>query len=1050
MQLPTEERAFLLAYIERQEWLHQAVERDDGDFVKVLVEAGADVNVLNTDGKSTLALATSPELLCWLHRKGVPFVDPSIASLLKFTIKKCNSDSSKREEWLQVLLEIMPASALDDFCNLSSNQLEWLTGIGEMTPEMPGLLLTIASRMIEEKPAAVLLIAVKLLGTSNRKKEMMRFIDLIKSEVIKDPFIEQIVTHPDVLWCNAKNVDFFESLNECWRPSEKLAKLAEACGNLRLAILIQGLLDTTTLENAAKICINFRGFDSTTIAALDTSVKQLILDHIQSLQVREKSTIWHALEHRSVWLKDLCNLANLGFNFDWMDPIHQRTFLFTKEVKSFKYNDCPDEIKFNLQHTDAHGNNALEYYCLNTHKENAFWCMEALAKLGLKLSDQFTYADKCRAAFPANPYLQALLCACLLNPRKTFMDKVLHDLDYSKQFSHTIRSSPDLLKLLGKCIPSDPKPNQNLDSNNWHLKYFPEDVNMIKLHCDKIYYHQDTLALWASFWTEKVPSDVFQKVPESPLVSLVIAAIEQQHLQLIEGKITKPVSADLILHAFYWSHDDAVYFYRYLFNHPELMHLLVQNYMKFKHIDIRPGGSTQTTYAKFASRLISPFKDFLQLPEYEGGCPAMYKKMYRAFEKHVPPTPLETLPIEDNSQIRLLNRTVIVTTEAGCAAFKFLKEGEKYAYFAQEHSVCEAFHTIADQFKSEFIQPLGVYAVKQLPAAFRPFLDQLPGNEPAFVFHYKASPETFLYLQDLPAEKYAEGRIRSLHDAAKMVRMGIYPDLAALSHTQVGRKYIPLLDLMLKLQSSSSQFYAAGGGGSLKDPFDKTKYPNMRQTGLTDLRDATYLYGNYKNNPSSSAKDMNGFGNTDKGDIRYFHQMNGLSNVLLVDMVILAERYLNEGNLQWQNELMNERLGGELADGFAQVFSAYAEQNYEDCLHFTLLCGIDWVSAARQIAFWLDTGPEGYPAWVVQGKIPPGIYDEEIKVDVNVTEANNFSPSQGFRTNAGLDIGCETGPLALVEFEKAMYLTFSIVAMAEPLSPPPPPREDFFYFEDVW
>jgi hypothetical protein len=373
---------------------------------------------------------------------------------------------------------------------------------------------------------------------------------------------------------------------------------------------------------------------------------------------------------------------------------------------------------------------------------------------------------------------------------------------------------------------------------------------------------------------------------------------------------------------------------------------------------------------------------------------------------------------------------VIVTTPEGCEAFKFLKKDEKYKYFAQEHSVCQALHELRD-LKSQIIKPLGVYAIKHMPKELSPFEHQLPQNDFKYAFHYKAMPETFVYLQDVLPEKYAESRSKVLHDAAKLIRLGIYPDLAALFHYQQdSRRYVLLVELMGYIANCLGVRRCAG---DLETPFVEIQYPNARESGMTDWRDACIYYDS-GNSLKDQIRDLL-LWDKEKEGATYYYQMLALSNVLLIDMLILAERYIKDGLLQWKNEGLNQKIGLELADGFALLTATYSNQSYENSIKFALECGIDWTRAARQIAFWLDTGAEGYPQWMIQSKVPPELYDKSIKVTVNLSQAKNFDETKGFRTNGSLDIGVSNGPLALDEFEKAAHLLFNTVALAEPLEP---------------
>ncbi|MBA2729090.1 MAG: hypothetical protein H0U49_13080 [Parachlamydiaceae bacterium] len=798
-------------------------------------------------------------------------------------------------------------------------------------------------------------------------------------------------------------------------------------------------MNTTTLNETARLYSHVRDFQG--MNGLHELIKKRLLCHVLQMQAKANNTIWIAMTKQVFGNNELLQMKELGFDPHWIDPVNGHTFLFTKSVWMLKYDEEKNDIGFDLHHVDKHGDNALEHHC-RYHKSDSMDSLKDLAKMGIKLSDQFPNVQKCRSIFPYNPYLQAVLGTSLLHPSKLTMKEILRHIPSGESsiFDKAVCNDPELKNILGKYLDSHSS-DESVDFKNWQNGYYPQDAKRLEKYLADSYSKKWDLAFLAKFWNGIVPSETLNVIPESPLASLVAGAIWRQHQELVEGKIKKPAAPrKLIVNSL--KHDDMVHLNRYLFAHPELMRILVQDYMNAKSIYIQAGGGSETTYGKITSLMMTRMGKLLQLLEYEHMLPKWHRKLLNSFNERIPPIPLETLNIPDNANVRLLGRTAIVTSDGSCEAFKFLKKGEKYDYFAQEHSVCNALHEVADQFKSQIIQPIGIYAVKYFPPALKPYLAQLNGTEPGFVFHYKAIPETFVYLQDVSADKYAESRSKTLHDAAKLIRLGIYPDLAAMFHNhQASRRYILLVDVMVRLIRSSSEFSPfspAGGGGRLENPFAKTRYPNARETGMTDWRDACGYY-DWRNSIYHKTKDMQGLHDKRKSGVSYFYQMNALANVLLIDMLILAERYINDGHLQWKDEALNQKFGLELAEGFAQLSTSYACQPYEQSLKFILECGIDWTLAAKQIAFWLDTGSEGYPGWVTQGKVPPGLYEESINVEVDVSQSKNFEGVDGFRTNGSLDIGAYNGPLALDQFEKSVHLLFNTVALAEPMSPPPEP-----------
>ena len=122
----------------------------------------------------------------------------------------------------------------------------------------------------------------------------------------------------------------------------------------------------------------------------------------------------------------------------------------------------------------------------------------------------------------------------------------------------------------------------------------------------------------------------------------------------------------------------------------------------------------------------------------------------------------------------------------------------------------------------------------------------------------------------------------------------------------------------------------------------------------------------------------------------YYMQLEALSRTLLVDMLILAERYRKLQHLRWQDEEAMQSFGLEIAAGLAHVIAAYADQTQDKSLMFVKECGIDWRLVARQIAFWLDNSPTGYPAWIHQGKVPEGIFEKAYACHCRSIQSQEF------------------------------------------------------------
>lgn len=1050
-QLPAQDRLFLLAFIVRNGMLHKAVHENDDALAKALVEAGADMNAQDTDGCSILTTTKTPELFSWLLQRGAQFVEPGPGSMLRhvigFIASYCTSNDQKNG-WLSILPEILKSATLDQYCQLKEDHFKVLIDHAKKLPAIAEILIAVMRKLAAEKPNEALRIAIVMLGHNNRKEYWDGFLWLIKQGLIKDPLIEQILTDPEIVFWNSKNQEFLKSLNLIWKPSGDLALLTQQCGDLHSAVFYKSALGTTTLQQAALLFSHLKYLPDT--ENLDPQIKKRLVDHVQSLQQKEKNTIWLAVgeDPVSIHSEEMLQMKKIGLDPNWTDPKNNRNFLFTKRAWVLKYDGIYKLLDFNRHQIDAQGDNALEHHC--RHLYRAGDCLNVLARMGLRLGDKFPNIEKCRQVFPHHPVLQAFLAASLLNPRKNLLYHLFRHIpdDQSKIFYQTVQQDPELQKILGKnqdC--KDPKKSRfNEDRNEWRGKYQPADLPKLEAVKDK-WEGEYILSLFGSYWAEHVPSEVVNLIPESPSASLVIGLIKKQHES--KSPDEKPLRSQTLFRIL--SHDDLIYFNRYIFEHPEIMRMMVQDYMKVKKIYIQSGGGTLSTHAKFIEPLLKNMGKLLHVPRFTMDMPEWQQKIMKAFDEHVPPVPKETLDIPADAKVRLHGRTVVVDKGKECEGFKFLQKGEDYEYFAQEQSVSKALNEAAGYFKSRFIKPIGVYAIKKLPQALDKYKDKLTDGGPAYVFHYTAESGKFKYLQDLPAEQFAASREVCLHDATKLEKMGIYPDLGLYHNKQMGRLYVLLVDLLARLSrdhSEFSEFSPAGGAGRVEEPFAKMRYPNMTETGLTDHRDARRLNGWGEH--GFMARDMHNLDKDKSGGV-YFHQMEALSKGLLTDILVLAEQYMNDGALRWRDKPLMQKLGLDLAKGFAHKISTYSDQPYDKSLRSVLGNGIDWTLAATQIAFWVDTNPDdGYPAWLARGKVPEEIYEKGTEVIVDASKAKNFDPVNGTTTNGNLDIGLYNGPLALSEFEKALHLLFNPIALAEPLSPPPPPERHFYGFYGGW
>jgi len=1047
--LTPQDQAFILSYINHRALLLDAFTRKDEPFIKALTEAGADITVVDDEGDSIWNCMT-PDLFLWFYEKNM-VTSANGKPLLQFLLESRFDRFSWEfdEQWEEILFIFISKASVDDYCAVSEKHLRNLVEIVKTKKEAQKVISDAFIKMIREQPDKVIVIARKLLANIDNQELMMDLIALIATGFLEYSLVEQILTDPQIMFWILRNSKFFTELVKCWQSQGPLLNLIQTVGDFRFALYLSAILHTSNLNAAASLFSKIGDYRH--MSHLEEEVRKSVVAHIVKLQENEKNTIWRAMGNEDCRYGDLLQMRELGFDPEWVDPVDRQTFLFTKNVSCIETQRKMETLGFKLHHIDIHGNNALEHLCKNFH-ESFFPTVKLLTALELKVGDSFPNVQKCRELFPDNHYLQAVLGICLLYPLKimrTYMARNLSPED-ADVLRTVVSKDPGLCVQLKKCLKlnspvaqSQKRSFDEIDKESWKDRYHEADGKLLDKYIKDPYSKDRDLAFLATFWEGTVPSQYVCMIKESPIASLVIGAMMMQHGQLVEGKRRKPVSlSDLLCSSM--KHDDMVHLNRYLFDHPEAMRLFVHDYFSAWGLFIYPGGSFKTNYGKNMHRMIKKMDVLLHLPTYMTDLPKWHRKLVKAFNKSAPAVPAETLRIPSDVAIRLLGRTVIVTTREGCEAYKFLRPGEKFSFFSQEHSVCSALQAVKGQFQSRIIEPAGVFAVKNLPDSLAPFEGQLGDRTYKVVFHYKAHPDTFVYLQEVLPEQYVEARRKTLHDAARLIRLGIYPDLAAMFHNhQQTRRYVLLVDLMVRLmryesEASTYAFNPAGGAGRLEIPFAKTKYPNARLSGMTDWRDAALYYGCGRT-IDRSIKDMGNTLDGNKGPAKAFYQMNGLSSVFLIDTIILAERQIGKGELQWQNPLLNEQLGRMIMEGFAYLFSSYSETSYPKALSFAVGCGIDWTLCAKQIAFWLDNGPNGYPHWMAQGKTPPGLYEQGIRCDVSMNGAGNFDPAHGFSTNGAQDIGVYNGPLALEQFEKAAYLFFNAVVLAEPLAPKPEP-----------
>jgi hypothetical protein len=77
--------------------------------------------------------------------------------------------------------------------------------------------------------------------------------------------------------------------------------------------------------------------------------------------------------------------------------------------------------------------------------------------------------------------------------------------------------------------------------------------------------------------------------------------------------------------------------------------------------------------------------------------------------------------------------------------------------------------------------------------------------------------------------------------------------------------------------------------------------------------------------------------------------------------------------------------------------------------------GIDWDCLAREMIFFSDNSPTGYPAWLAHGKLTPEIQRKGTATFIDLESTKNFDIKGGFQTDGEQDMGPFNGPFLLIE-----------------------------------
>ena len=150
--------------------------------------------------------------------------------------------------------------------------------------------------------------------------------------------------------------------------------------------------------------------------------------------------------------------------------------------------------------------------------------------------------------------------------------------------------------------------------------------------------------------------------------------------------------------------------------------------------------------------------------------------------------------------------------------------------------------------------------------------------------------------------------------------------------------------------------------------------------------------------------------------------MNAYTKLSFVDTLMQAYRLEKLGKLDWEDNNIIAKTAKDLKDGQKWILQSFLDCTPSQANDFVEALPIDWERQAKQMIFWLQTDSKGYIKYLEAGYMPPGLYDDDMDVEIKLDEAKNYHKSSGFFP----DLGCHNGPLGWIEHEKSWYFIAAI------------------------
>lgn len=974
--------------------------------------------------------------------------------------EKVGNEETRR--LLSILTELFLSLPIGEATGLSRNDFDWMRYIPQCNQRINTYILEMSVLM----PENVIHLGVDLLNVGVDGIQM--FNEFFSAEISTDIFEAIFLSHRINLFY--KDGDYvircFDLLHK-WIPSEKVLELNKYTKNTPATLYLLNCLSSTTLHNLIRklfrCCSWF--FDSKELFPTFSKDLSCLIGELEKkagksffsslfclLPSKEPTNVKNRYPNLKtskieIDIYVLFKLIGLHFDTDDVETWKKILYNYSSEAIKFFLHLCEANPSLRERFLGSQAGNLLEFYCLNIKvppKNQSFYDLISLLAKHCRLSDTFPDVNECRNKYPDS--LDQALYAILSNhDYVTLKGTYFKDREFRFKATEILSEKEDCkLSKNPDGVRRKFMKNQHLNikhcalfkfyvpSKDWRKQILPDDHKRFLSWGEETPKTRDfILNFFASFWENEIPESCYNLMSEYPVASLALSAL----IRSTELKHSLCQKLNMFLSCL--SPYEKIALARYFINNPEITKKAFSSKMRVRSVYIKSGGYTKSNFGKCFFLLMPKEKwMFSEKTNDEGGATARQYHLQGSnvditagFDIEVPPRPIAEVLVDKDASLELIGRTVLVKTDKRIDAFKFLKKGEEYRSFSQEGVVTTSFSE-SGLFQSSFHIPQGVYFLKELPAAFQPFIAAI-GDGPYYIYHYIApTPKLFVYLQNV--NSFKECAKINLADAAKMNYYRVAQDIAQIYHNnKTKRKYFLFVDLARKLikkyNGSGKYRLPAGGAGRVEQAFLHVRWPNMRETGLTDLRDADIIGAqplSAINADFSLLPD-----NQNSLDLGIFERMYHLSKPYFVYMLLTVQRYKDEGTLDWQNEEFNIRFGEELLDGFAVLMSSYSQSDYDRYLKFGRECGIDWILAARQIAFWVDDSPKGYPEWIGRGEIPDVIYGKEVEVVVSVGgQENNLTSKNTFSTEGHQDIGIFNGPFACTEFEKIThFLYFSIV-----------------------